>query len=657
MSEDAALPLSFGLPREASARRSEPSASRPEPPSTARPAPLGEFLSFAAAPPLPAAPSAWDADDEVCRDETNWCEARRFGGNGAALLLHEEILDFWAAFRPTASEEAARAGAVARVRALASELWPRSRVASFGSYSTGLHLPTSDIDLAVLGTGLRKSKDEKVRALRQLAAAVRRAPWETRSLEVVATAKVPILRFDDDATNVSIDVCIEEEDGLKSSALCRKVPPPPPTHPPPPPPLPPPTTPQPHQAATAFPAFRYIVFVLKRWLRLRGLHDTFRGGVGSFLLQLLVVSNLQHPPAAAAARPANDTRAVRGNLGVLLLHFFEVFGLHFNYRKVGISLTDGGSFYVKERRGWGRDDEPGSLSVENPLDPSQDVGEKAFRIAFFRRACQHAHHALLAAAARLPAEAAEAAGSQTAGRAAAPRRLRLLDAVLGGVQAEMGARFVLHAADPATAAAPVGADAEEVEVEAEAAEAAEAADDAAAEAAYRAEAAAEAAADAAADAAGDSDGGDGHNKPRSQNQRKKRQRAPKHQDPAKEARREERLHAFKERQRQAQQLEQRGGGGGGGGGGGAKRRREGGESHAEIRAREFAGGKKRKAEVEAAAALRAAGVPLLANAKGTGAPGRGGGGGKKATRPSRKKRAQLQNGLHQKTRRNPASQE
>ena len=231
MSEDAALPLSFGLPREASARpRSEPSASRPEPPSTARPAPLGEFLSFAAAPPLPAAPSAWDADDEVCRDETNWCEARRFGGNGAALLLHEEILDFWAAFRPTASEEAARAGAVARVRALASELWPRSRVASFGSYSTGLHLPTSDIDLAVLGTGLRKSKDEKVRALRQLAAAVRRAPWETRSLEVVATAKVPILRFDDDATNVSIDVCIEEEDGLKSSALCRKVPPPSPKH-------------------------------------------------------------------------------------------------------------------------------------------------------------------------------------------------------------------------------------------------------------------------------------------------------------------------------------------------------------------------------------------------------------------------------------------
>ena len=54
----------------------------------------------------------------------------------------------------------------------------------------------------------------------------------------------------------------------------------------------------------AFPAFRYIVFVLKRWLRLRGLHDTFRGGVGSFLLQLLVVSNLQHPPARRRRAPS-----------------------------------------------------------------------------------------------------------------------------------------------------------------------------------------------------------------------------------------------------------------------------------------------------------------------------------------------------------------
>ena len=221
MSEDAALPLSFGLPREAPARRSEPSASRPEPPS--RRGGARRILSFAAAPPLPTAPSAWDADDEVCRDETNWCE--RDGSAATARRCCSTRRSSTSGQRSiTPRRRAARAGAVARVRALASELWPRSRVASFVGLHW-LHLPTSDIDLAVLGTGLRKSEDEKVRA-RQLAAAVRRA---LETLARVVATKVPILRFDDDATNVSIDVCIEE-DGLKSSALCRKVPPPSPKH-------------------------------------------------------------------------------------------------------------------------------------------------------------------------------------------------------------------------------------------------------------------------------------------------------------------------------------------------------------------------------------------------------------------------------------------
>ena len=34
-----------------------------------------------------------------------------------------------------------------------------------------------------------------------------------------------------------------------------------------------------------------LVLVLKRFLHDRGLHDTFSGGVGSFLLQLMVISS------------------------------------------------------------------------------------------------------------------------------------------------------------------------------------------------------------------------------------------------------------------------------------------------------------------------------------------------------------------------------
>ena len=35
-----------------------------------------------------------------------------------------------------------------------------------------------------------------------------------------------------------------------------------------------------HKAARTFPAYRTLVLFLKRWLNVRGLHDTFSGGIG-----------------------------------------------------------------------------------------------------------------------------------------------------------------------------------------------------------------------------------------------------------------------------------------------------------------------------------------------------------------------------------------
>jgi len=35
------------------------------------------------------------------------------------------------------------------------------------------------------------------------------------------------------------------------------------------------------------------------------------------------------------------------DLGQLLLEFFDFYGRHFNYYNVGISVRDGGSYYIK----------------------------------------------------------------------------------------------------------------------------------------------------------------------------------------------------------------------------------------------------------------------------------------------------------------------
>lgn len=65
--------------------------------------------------------------------------------------LHEEIEHFYAYMSPTPIEHKVRAHAVRRITEAVRRLWPHARVEVFGSYRTGLYLPTSDIDLVVIG--------------------------------------------------------------------------------------------------------------------------------------------------------------------------------------------------------------------------------------------------------------------------------------------------------------------------------------------------------------------------------------------------------------------------------------------------------------------------------------------------------------------------
>jgi hypothetical protein len=252
-------------------------------------------------------------------------------------------------------------------------------------------------------------KATAIRKLHELRDALEeRVAWQVTDIEVIDKARVPIIKFVDARTGLPVDITFESDSGLRSSALGRK-------------------------AARQFSPFKYLVLLLKRWLQERSLHDTFSGGVGSFLLQLLVISSLQHPP-----RPTR-TKGAAGNLGALLIHFFEVFGLRLNYPAVGLSVADGGTFFRKAARGWHSEERSWLLSVENPLErsnepwPAGDVGANAYNIRAVRRALGHSYVSILdaCAAAREP-------------QAGARPRLRVLSAVLD-VEEEMARRFKLHA--------------------------------------------------------------------------------------------------------------------------------------------------------------------------------------------------------------------
>ncbi len=362
--------------------------------------------------------TAFGNDDQHQPSNHHAATTPAYDGPSIELRLHEEVLDLVDAFRPTNRERALRAAAVANLAAVVRTLWKAARVHTFGSFDTGVFLPSSDVDLVVMNAG-GASKPHQVAGLRQIEWALREKNVG-HSLELISKAKVPIVKYIDVETGVPVDVCLEQKDGIVSSAFAKK-------------------------ALAKFPAFRHLTLLLKMWLRERGLNDTFTGGVGSFLLQLLVVSTLQHPPRAS-------NPALRGNLGALLLHFFETFGLRFNYCDVGLRVDQGGSYYSKHRRGWYDGGRPYLLSVESPLDATFDVAAASFNIRSVRRAFGHAYFALLAADVELKQSRSfdrDQQGLLTGGATAADARLHLLSALLADVEVHMAERFRLHARERA----------------------------------------------------------------------------------------------------------------------------------------------------------------------------------------------------------------
>jgi len=331
------------------------------------------------------------------------------------VALHNEILRFCDLVSPSPAEHSARGSALGDVTRVLKSLWPDCRVKVFGSELTGLALPASDLDVACLGvpppppSGRGAGGPGRETSPLRLFADALRTGGLVSQLEVVESAKVPIVKLVHARTGVSADVSFNIEDGLKTGWLMRG-----------------------HLEAN--PPLRPLLLVLKYFLMQRGLNETYpSGGVGSFLLQLMALSFLQHrkrradhmhaatakqqkdyrqlppPPssssssaAAAGAPPLPTAPPVGGenfNLGSLLLEFLELFGRKFNYEAVGVSVREGGSYFRKRDRqyAWmgGAARAPNLLCLENPLLPDVDVGRNAFNILTVKRAFMHAHMVLV----------------------------------------------------------------------------------------------------------------------------------------------------------------------------------------------------------------------------------------------------------------------
>ncbi|KAI0693342.1 hypothetical protein BC835DRAFT_1406809 [Cytidiella melzeri] len=283
------------------------------------------------------APWVADVDWENCRN--------------VAEMLHREVDAFVKYMSPSPVEDDVRSLIVKSISNAVNKAYPDAKVLPFGSYQTKLYLPLGDIDLVIESISMAHSKNSAV--LQSLANTMKRAGI-TDKVTIIAKAKVPIIKFVTRHGRFSVDISINQTNGVKAGNMINRF-------------------------LKELPALRGLVLVTKAFLSQRKMNEVYTGGLGSYSIVCLAISFLQQHPKIR--RGEIDPSK---NLGVLMMDFFDLYGNYFRYDEVGISVRDGGFYYKKQQRGWFDYKAPGLLSIEDPGDSSNDISRGSFAIARVR---------------------------------------------------------------------------------------------------------------------------------------------------------------------------------------------------------------------------------------------------------------------------------
>lgn len=274
----------------------------------------------------------------------------------SSLALHYDILEFARFMSPTENEREIREKIVTTMQNIIKTIWPDCRLEMFGSYATDLFLPSSDIDMCVMGT----PEDGSMEEMEKLASAVRNVEGFARRVNVIK-ARVSLVKLVAREGGVQCDISFGQSNGPKNVPIIR-------------------------QYLQDYPALRPLLLVVKCFLQQRSLNEVYSGGLGSYGVLLLVVSHLQMVPY--------NFMGMKANLGMALQQFFQLYGRLFNYCVAGIAVKDNGSYFNKVQR---YDTLPGDTirySMEDPNEVENEIGPSSFAAPRVRKAFANAYSQL-----------------------------------------------------------------------------------------------------------------------------------------------------------------------------------------------------------------------------------------------------------------------
>lgn len=256
-----------------------------------------------------------------------WAKSKYKNGD---YQLANELEDFIEYIETPPEEYAVRNELVHRIKLVVSACFPESECEVFGSFATNLQIPSSDIDIVILGVSpSRESLNTVSQAMKSMG--ICKKPF------VLSRARVPIVKLYDNFTGVRVDISFDEIGGIQNTKVVKSL-------------------------LTKFLPMRKLVLFIKYFVMTRGLNETFNGGLGSYATCLMVASFLQQHPFTDLESGATDD-----NLGHLLIDFLDLYGRTFNYVKTGLSIKDG-VYYDKYDRDMLDQSRPFLLSIEDPAN-------------------------------------------------------------------------------------------------------------------------------------------------------------------------------------------------------------------------------------------------------------------------------------------------
>lgn len=255
-----------------------------------------------------------------------------FLGNLEKLDL--ELLQLYQRIAPTQAEMDTRNRIFDKIKRLVSTEFPEAEVVPFGSCSTRLVVPSSDIDIGVQFPVVQLSRECINKYLGQIRNRLARSGLvEARTLFHIRKSKTPILKFKDKMFGFKIDVSVNQRNGIDAANFVNRV-------------------------LRERPYMKVFAILLKYFLAVRNQSDAATGGLNSYSQFLLLLSFFQLHPLVQ-----EKMVSPLKNIGVLFLDFFQFYGCDFPYRTAKISVS---------RTGYVRNDTR-TLSIEDPTDPDWDV--------------------------------------------------------------------------------------------------------------------------------------------------------------------------------------------------------------------------------------------------------------------------------------------